>query len=152
MNAQIGIQILVKQQEKCSYLQITHSHRIPRNNLGLSPKSAFLLNVVCEKLIRMLLEECTANNFLTNSPFSDEISTECQLFNTLQSVDDYSSLTMDYGLPFEEYDMSDLFENLAEIDQESMLNIISHNLVKSVMEKLSCDIQQPPRSPPVTNI
>lgn len=127
------------------------SHRIPRNNLGLSPKSAFLLNVVCEKLIRTLLEECTTNNFLTNSPLSDEISTERQLFNTLQSIDDYSSLTMDCGLPFEEYDMSDLFENLAEIDQESMLSIISHSLVKSLMEKLSCSIQQPPRSPPVTD-
>ncbi|KAI4554749.1 hypothetical protein MJG53_020048 [Ovis ammon polii x Ovis aries] len=126
-------------------------HRIPRNNLGLSPKSAFLLNVVCEKLIRTLLEECTTNNFLTNSPLSDEISTERQLFNTLQSIDDYSSLTMDCGLPFEEYDMSDLFENLAEIDQESMLSIISHSLVKSLMEKLSCSIQQPPRSPPVTD-
>ncbi|OWJ99391.1 hypothetical protein Celaphus_00009528 [Cervus elaphus hippelaphus] len=129
----------------------SQSHRIPRNNLGLSPKSAFLLNVVCEKLIRMLLEECTASNFLTNSPFSDEISTERQLFNTLQRIDDYSGLTMDYGLPFEEYDMPDLFENLAEIDQESMLNIISHSLVKSLMEKLSCGIQQPPRSPPVTD-
>ncbi|XP_027390064.1 fibrous sheath-interacting protein 2-like [Bos indicus x Bos taurus] len=127
------------------------SHRIPRNNLGLSPKSAFLLNVVCEKLIRMLLEECTTNNFLTNSPLSDEISIEGQLFNTLQSIDDYSSLTMDYGLPFEEYDTSDLFENSAEIDQESMLSIISHSLVKSLMEKLSCGIQQPPRSPPVTD-
>lgn len=127
------------------------SHRIPRNNLGLSPKSAFLLNVVCEKLIRTLLEECTTNNFLTNSPLSEEISTERQLFNTLQSIDDYSSLTMDCGLPFEEYDMSDLFENLAEIDQESMLSIISHSLVKSLMEKLSCSIQQPPRSPPVTD-
>lgn len=126
-------------------------HRIPRNNLGLSPKSAFLLNVVCEKLIRILLEECTTNNFLTDGPLSDEISTECQLFNILQNVEDYCRGTMDYGLPVEGYDISDLLENLAEIDQESMLSIISHSLVKSLMEKLSCSIQQPPRSLPLRN-
>uniref|UniRef100_A0A8D1LAM1 Fibrous sheath-interacting protein 2 C-terminal domain-containing protein n=1 Tax=Sus scrofa TaxID=9823 RepID=A0A8D1LAM1_PIG len=126
------------------------SHRISRNNLGLSPKSVFLLNVVCEKLVRILLEECTTNNFLTNGPLSDEISTEHQLFNILQIVEDYCRGTMDYGSPFEGNDMSDLLENLAEIDQESMLSIISHRLVKSLMEKLSCSIQQPPRSPPLT--
>ena len=32
-----------------------------------------------------------------------------------------------------------------------MLNIISHSLVKSLMEKLPCGIQQPPRRPPVTD-
>ncbi|XP_057573554.1 fibrous sheath-interacting protein 2-like [Hippopotamus amphibius kiboko] len=127
------------------------SHRLPRNNLGLSPKSAFLLNVVCEKLIRILLEECATNNFLTNVPLSDEISTEHQLFSILQNVEDYCQGIMDRGLPFEGYDTSDLLENLAEIDQESMLSIISHSLVKSLMEKLSCSIQQPPRSPPLTN-
>ncbi|XP_072812453.1 fibrous sheath-interacting protein 2-like [Vicugna pacos] len=127
------------------------SHRIPRNNLGLSPKSVFLLNVVCEKLTRILLEECTTNNFLTNDPLSDEIATERQLFNILQNVEEYCRGTMDYGSPFEGYVMSDLLENLAEIDQESMLSIISHRLVKSLMEKLSCGIQQPPRSPSVTN-
>ncbi|KAB1252624.1 Fibrous sheath-interacting protein 2 [Camelus dromedarius] len=127
------------------------SHRIPRNNLGLSPKSVFLLNVVCEKLIRILLEECTTNNFLTDDPLSDEIATERQLFNILQNVEEYCRGTMDYGSPFEGYVMSDLLENLAEIDQESMLSIISHRLVKSLMEKVSCGIQQPPRSPSVTN-
>lgn len=31
------------------------THCIPRNNLGLSPKSVFHLKFVCKKLIRMLL-------------------------------------------------------------------------------------------------
>lgn len=127
------------------------SLRIPRNNPGLSPKSAFLLNVVCEKLNRILLEECTANNFLTDSPPSDEISVEGQLFNMLQNVEDYCRETMDSGSPFEEYDMSDLLEDLAEINQESMLSITSHTLVKSLIEKLSCGIHQPPRTPLFTS-
>uniref|UniRef100_A0A8C5YY53 Fibrous sheath-interacting protein 2 C-terminal domain-containing protein n=1 Tax=Marmota marmota marmota TaxID=9994 RepID=A0A8C5YY53_MARMA len=113
------------------------SHSTPRENLMLSPKSAFLLNVVCEKLITMLLEECAPNNSFKSDPLSDEISAECQLFNILQNV---CSL-------FEGYDMSNLLENLEEIDQESMVSIISHNLVKSLMEKLSHNVQQPLRSP-----
>ncbi|KAM4799719.1 fibrous sheath-interacting protein 2-like [Urocitellus parryii] len=113
------------------------SHSTPRENLMLSPKSAFLLNVVCEKLITILLEECAPNNSFKSDPLSDEISAECQLFNILQNV----------CSPFEGYDMSNLLENLEEIDQESMVSIISHNLVKSLMEKLSHNVQQPLRSP-----
>ncbi|KAG3272913.1 fibrous sheath-interacting protein 2 [Ictidomys tridecemlineatus] len=113
------------------------SHSTPRENLMLSPKSAFLLNVVCEKLITILLEECAPNNSFKSDPLSDEISAECQLFNILQNV----------RSPFEGYDMSNLLENLEEIDQESMVSIISHNLVKSLMEKLSHNVQQPLRSP-----
>ena len=57
------------------------------NNLGLSPKSVFLLNVVCEKLIRTLLEKCTNSVFLDNCPLSEEVSAEeCQLLKILQSV------------------------------------------------------------------
>nr|XP_044619157.1 fibrous sheath-interacting protein 2-like [Equus asinus] len=130
---------------------IQQSHRIPRNDLGLSPKSVFLLNAVCEKLIRTLLEECTTNSFLTNGTLSDEIPAEHQLFNILQNVEDFCRGTMDYGSPFEGYDMLDLWENLAEINQGSMLCIISHSLVKSLMEKLSHGVEQPPGSPPFTN-
>ncbi|GAB5584901.1 fibrous sheath-interacting protein 2-like [Prionailurus iriomotensis] len=86
------------------------------------------------KLIRILLEEL-----------------EGQLFNILQNVEDYCRETMDSGSPFEEYDMSDLLEDLAEINQESMLSITSHTLVKSLIEKLSCGIHQPPRSPLFTS-
>ncbi|MBZ3886124.1 Fibrous sheath-interacting protein 2 [Sciurus carolinensis] len=117
------------------------SHSTPRQNLMLSPKSAFLLNVVCEKLITMLLKECAPNNSFTNDPLSDEISAECQLFNILQNI----------CSPFEGYDMSNLLENLEEIDQESMVSIISHSLVKSLMEKLSHNVQQPWRSPIFAN-
>ncbi|XP_049727195.1 fibrous sheath-interacting protein 2-like isoform X3 [Elephas maximus indicus] len=125
------------------------------NNLGLSPKSVFLLNVVCEKLIRILLEGCTANNLFTNGPFSDEVSAEeCQLFDILQNVEDeefgYSKGTIDYGSLAQDHDMSDLLENLAETDQESMLSVISHSMVKSLMEKLSHSVQQPSGSPPFT--
>ncbi|XP_034504749.1 fibrous sheath-interacting protein 2 isoform X2 [Ailuropoda melanoleuca] len=127
------------------------SHRIPRNNPELSPKSVFLLNVVCEKFIKILSEDCTANNLLTDGPLSGEIPAEGRLLNLLQNIENYCRGTMDRGSPFEEYDMSALLENLAEIDQESMLSITSHTLVKSLMEKLSCGIYRPPRSPLFAN-
>ncbi|XP_047570917.1 fibrous sheath-interacting protein 2-like isoform X5 [Lutra lutra] len=127
------------------------NHRIPRNNPGLSPKSVFLLNTVCEKFIKILLEECTANNLLTDGPLSGEIPTEGQLLNILQNIENYCRGTMDHGSAFEEYNVSALLENLAEIDQESMLSITSHTLVKSLMEKLSCGTYRPPRSPLFAN-
>ncbi|XP_072607357.1 fibrous sheath-interacting protein 2 [Vulpes vulpes] len=124
------------------------------NNLGLTPKSVFLLNVVCEKLIRTLLEKCTNTVPLDNSPLSNEISAEEYKFlKTLKNVDeefDYCKGAMDCE-QIQDY-MSDFLENLAEIDQDllssdSMLTIISHNLVKSLMEKLHHSVQLP-QTPP----
>ncbi|XP_012413618.1 fibrous sheath-interacting protein 2 [Trichechus manatus latirostris] len=130
------------------------------NNLGLSPKSVFLLNVVCEKLIRILLEKCTSTGYLENNdPLSDDISEERQLLKILQSVEgeefDYCKVALDCQ-PFQGDYMSDLLENLAEIDQDllssdSMLTIISHSLVKSLMEKLSHSIQHTSKSLPSAN-
>ncbi|XP_059784266.1 fibrous sheath-interacting protein 2 [Balaenoptera ricei] len=129
------------------------------NNLGLTPKSVFLLNVVCEKLIRTLLEKCTNSVFLDNSPLSEEISAEeCQLFKILQSVQDeefdYCKRTMDCEQFQGDY-MSDVLENLAEMDQDllssdSILTVLSHSLVKSLMDKL-CHSIQLPQSPPFAN-
>uniref|UniRef100_F1MB15 Fibrous sheath interacting protein 2 n=1 Tax=Bos taurus TaxID=9913 RepID=F1MB15_BOVIN len=128
------------------------------NNLGLSPKSVFLLNVVCEKLIRTLLEKCTNSVFLDNFPLSEEVSAEeCQLLKILQSVDeefDYCNGTMDWEQFQGDY-TSDILENLAEMDPDllstdSMLTIISHSLVKSLMDKLHHSIQLP-QSPPFAN-
>nr|XP_055164299.1 fibrous sheath-interacting protein 2 [Nyctereutes procyonoides] len=130
------------------------SNGILENNLGLTPKSVFLLNVVCEKLIRTLLEKCTNTVSLDNSPLSNEISTEeYKLLKTLQNVDeefDYCKGAMDCEQN-QDY-MSNFLENLAEIDQDllssdSMLTIISHNLVKSLMEKLHHSVQLP-QTPP----
>ncbi|XP_059962694.1 fibrous sheath-interacting protein 2 [Mesoplodon densirostris] len=129
------------------------------NNLGLTPKSVFLLNVVCEKLIRTLLEKCTNSVFLDNSPLSEEISAEeCQLLKILQSVQDeefdYCKRTMDCEQFQGDY-MSDVLENLAEMDQDllssdSILTVLSHSLVKSLMDKL-CHSIQLPQSPPFAN-
>ncbi|XP_040331524.1 fibrous sheath-interacting protein 2 isoform X1 [Herpailurus yagouaroundi] len=129
------------------------------NNFGLTPKSVFLLNVVCEKLIRTLLEKCTSTVFLDNSPLSDEISAEeCKLLKILQSVEDkefdYCKGAMDCEQFQGDY-MSDYLENLAEMDQDllssdSMLTIISHSLVKALMDKL-CHSTQLPQSPPFAN-
>ncbi|XP_017400553.1 fibrous sheath-interacting protein 2 isoform X1 [Cebus imitator] len=131
-----------------------------RNNSQLSSKSVFLLSVVCEKLIRILLEECTSNVFLDNGSVSEETSAEeCRFLNMLQSVEDGKSDYCKRGMNCEflqgDY-MSDLLENVAEIDQDllssdSMLTIISHSLVKSLMNKLSHGIQQAPESLPFEN-
>ncbi|XP_058147116.1 fibrous sheath-interacting protein 2-like [Dasypus novemcinctus] len=132
------------------------SNSIPGNSPELSPKSVFLLNIACEKLTRIVLEECTTNNHLTNCPHSAEITTEKhQLFNILQNVEDeefgYCRGTINYGSLFQGYDMSDLLENLAETDQEFVLSVISQNLVKSLMERLSQSIQRPLGNPPFAN-
>ncbi|XP_026345329.3 fibrous sheath-interacting protein 2 [Ursus arctos] len=135
------------------------SNSILGNNLGLTPKAVFLLNVVCEKLIRTLLEKCTNTVFLDSSPLSNEISAEeYQLLKTLQSIEDeeldYCKGAMDCEQFQGDY-MSDFLENLAEMDQDllssdSMLTIISHSLVKSLMNKL-CHSVQLPQSPPFAN-
>uniref|UniRef100_A0A8C6DHC7 Fibrous sheath interacting protein 2 n=1 Tax=Moschus moschiferus TaxID=68415 RepID=A0A8C6DHC7_MOSMO len=128
------------------------------NNLGLSPKSVFLLNVVCEKLIRTLLEKCTNSVFLDNCPLSEEVSAEeCQLLKILQSVDEEIDCC-NGAIDCEQFQgdyMSDILENLAEMDpdllsSDSMLTIISHSLVKSLMDKLRHGIQLP-QSPPFAN-
>ncbi|XP_076721948.2 fibrous sheath-interacting protein 2 [Callospermophilus lateralis] len=127
------------------------------NNLGLSPKSVFLLNIVCEKLVRTLLEKCTNTVFADDGSVSSEIlAEECQLLKILQSEDDgdfdYCKELMGCEQLQGDY-MSDLLENLADMDQDlmssdSMLASISHSLVKSLMDKLSHSLQQAPESPP----
>ncbi|XP_068930093.1 fibrous sheath-interacting protein 2-like [Petaurus breviceps papuanus] len=133
------------------------------NNLGLSPKSIFLLNVVCEKLIRTLLEKCTTTDKLTGSPISEELSTaEQQLFNVIQSVDEEGyregKVSLEQAEPFqaEDYVSDFVLQQLAESEQEllsseSMLSVISHGLVKSLMEKLSNSIQAAPPKPQYAN-
>ncbi|KAG8520315.1 Fibrous sheath-interacting protein 2, partial [Galemys pyrenaicus] len=133
-----------------------HSSISLENNLGLTPKSIFLLNVICEKLIRTLLEKCTNNVFSDNGSLSEETSAEeCQLLNHLEDEEfGYFNGAMDCEQFQGDY-MSDLLENLADMDQDllssdSILTTISHSLVKSLMDKLSHSIQFP-QSPPFTN-
>ncbi|XP_036621234.1 fibrous sheath-interacting protein 2, partial [Trichosurus vulpecula] len=135
------------------------------NNLGLSPKSIFLLNVVCEKLIRTLLEKCTTTDILTGGPLSEELSTaERQLFNVIQSVEEEEfgygegKVSSEQAEPFqaEDYVSDFVLEQLAEsekelLSSESMLSVISHGLVKSLMEKLSNSIQAAPPKPQYAN-
>ncbi|XP_062052526.1 fibrous sheath-interacting protein 2 [Lepus europaeus] len=135
------------------------SNSLSRGNLGLSSKSVFLLNVICEKLTRTLLEKCTSTVFLDSGSSSDEISKECQLSKILQSIDDgefdYFKGTMDCE-QLQGDDILGLWENLAEMNQnvlssDSLLTIISHRLVKSLMEKLSQSLQQAPENLPSAN-
>ncbi|XP_051040331.1 fibrous sheath-interacting protein 2 [Phodopus roborovskii] len=127
------------------------SNRILTNNLGLSPKSVFLLNIVCEKLIRTLLEKCTGSAFLEDSSLFREVAEECHHRKLLRSVQggdfDYCKAPMD-SEQFQDY-MPDILENLADMDQDLLssdcvLNVISHSMVKSLMDKLSHGFQQAP--------
>ncbi|XP_055967934.1 fibrous sheath-interacting protein 2 [Sorex fumeus] len=132
---------------------------MPGNNLGLTSKSVFLLNVVCEKLIRTLLEKCTNTLYenLDNGALSIETSEEqCQLLEMFHSVEDeefdYQKRIRDCE-QFQEYYMSDFLGNLAEMNQDlllsdSLLTDISHNLVKSLMDSLSHSIECPQGPPP----
>ncbi|XP_040827941.1 fibrous sheath-interacting protein 2 [Ochotona curzoniae] len=131
-----------------------------RGNLGLSPKLVFLLNVVCEKLIRTLLEKCTSTVFLDSGSSSDETSTkESQLSRILQSLEDGEFDFFKEKISCEQSQQDsllDLSENLTEMDQNSlssdtMLTAISHRLVKSLMDKLSQSLQQASDNLPFTN-
>ncbi|XP_036039211.1 fibrous sheath-interacting protein 2-like [Onychomys torridus] len=128
------------------------SNRILANNLGLSPKSIFLLNIVCEKLIRTLLEKCTGTAFLEDSSLFREVAEECQHVKLLRSV---QSGDFDYCKPpmnceqFQGDYISDLSENLGNMDQDLLssdciLDVMSHSLVKSLMDKLSHGFEQAP--------
>ncbi|XP_060246518.1 fibrous sheath-interacting protein 2 [Meriones unguiculatus] len=128
------------------------SNGIITNSLGLSPKSIFLLNIVCEKLIRTLLEKCTSPAFFEDSSLFREVAEECQHLKVLQNVQgggfDHPKAPTDYE-QFQGDCKSDFLENLADMDQDLLssdciLNFISHSLVKSLMDKLSHGFQQTP--------
>ncbi|XP_052037133.1 fibrous sheath-interacting protein 2 isoform X1 [Apodemus sylvaticus] len=137
----------------CSSSNNQPSNRPLTNNLGLSSKSIFLLNIVCEKLIRTLLEKCTGGTaFFEDRSHFHELPEECQHVKVLPSFQgggfDYRKAPMDCEQFQGDY-MSDLLENLADIDQDLLssdciLNVISHSLVKSLMDKLSHGLQQAP--------
>uniref|UniRef100_H0XZC6 Fibrous sheath interacting protein 2 n=1 Tax=Otolemur garnettii TaxID=30611 RepID=H0XZC6_OTOGA len=136
------------------------NNNILTNNLGLSPKSVFLLSIVCEKLIRILLEKCTSTASPDNDPISKEIpAEERQLLKILQNVEDrkfdFLKRATDCEKLHDNY-MPDPLENMEEIDQDllssdSVLTVISHGLVKSLMDKLVHSVPQTPESPPFAN-
>ncbi|XP_048201701.1 fibrous sheath-interacting protein 2 [Perognathus longimembris pacificus] len=141
--------------KSCFSSSSIQSNRILKNNLGLSPKSVFLLNIVCEKLIRTLLEKYTGTFSLENGSSSSETSAESQLLKILQSMEDGDFDFLRRSMDCEQFQgeyMSDLFENMAEIDQDLLssdciLSFISHSLVKSLMDKLSNSLGQAPKTP-----
>ncbi|XP_033612249.1 fibrous sheath-interacting protein 2 [Fukomys damarensis] len=131
------------------------SNSILRHNQGLSPKSVFLLNVVCEKLIRTLLEKFTGTVCIDDG-LSNKISAEVhQLLKILQRVedgdlDDYKRSVDCKNLQGD--CMTDLLEDAIEMDHDLLssdcvLTIISHSLVKSLMDKLSQSLQETPENP-----
>ncbi|XP_051023018.1 fibrous sheath-interacting protein 2 [Acomys russatus] len=128
------------------------SNRIVTNSPGLSPKSVFLLNIVCEKLIRTLLEKCTGTAFFEDRSCFPEVAEQCRHVKVLPSVQGghfhYCKVPMDCEQFQGDY-TSELLENLADMDQDLsssdyVLNFVSHSLVKSLMDNLSHGFQQVP--------
>ncbi|XP_038604347.1 LOW QUALITY PROTEIN: fibrous sheath-interacting protein 2 [Tachyglossus aculeatus] len=119
----------------------------PESGLGLSPRSAFLLNVVCEKLIRTLLEQCTDLERDARGALLEDLSERLLPRIRRHGEDDprRPKRTEDAG-PAEPRRGGPRFAEEAEPGLEpsdSLLSVISHGLVKSLMEKLAASGSHP---------
>lgn len=128
------------------------------SNLGLSPKSVVLLDVVSEKLIRALLDKCLLTDNFTGTFAFDEFPENEQLRDVRKCVCDDEVLPCSYKeIKVQEADSStSLFtydvryteEPWVEAQSgvsscESALDVLAHTLVKPVMTELSFSIERP---------
>ncbi|KAJ7303289.1 hypothetical protein JRQ81_012229 [Phrynocephalus forsythii] len=134
------------------------SHNLWRGNLGLSPKSVVLLDVVSEKLIRSLLDKClTTDRFA--GPFAfDEFPEEQQLDDVRKGVSpeepfrdsrrEVDAHEADSSTSVDTYSVTYTEEPWVEAQSrptsyESALDLLAHTLVKPVMTELSLSLDQP---------
>lgn len=139
-----------------------HAYKLSNNvlssNLGLSPKSIILLDVVSEKLIRALLEKCLMTDNFTSTFAFDEFPENKQLCDIQHCISDdelgqYSSKGVtahrtDSQSSIFTYNIRYTEEPLAKVQSglssyESALDILAHTLVKPVMTELALSIEQP---------
>ncbi|XP_039202147.1 fibrous sheath-interacting protein 2 isoform X2 [Crotalus tigris] len=134
------------------------SNDLFNSNLGLSPKSVVLLDVVSEKLIRALLDKCLlTDNFMGTFAF-DEFPENEQLHDVRKLVCDDEVLPYSYKeIKVQEVDSStSLFTYDVRYTEEpwleaqsgvssceSALDVLAHTLVKPVMTELSFSIEHP---------
>ncbi|KAM6459288.1 fibrous sheath-interacting protein 2-like [Liasis olivaceus] len=134
------------------------SNDILNSNLGLSPKSVVLLDVVSEKLIRALLDKCLLTDHFTGTFAFDEFPENEQLHDVRKCVCDdevlpYSHKEMkaheaDSSTSLFTYDIKYTEEPWVETQSgvsscESALDVLAHTLVKPVMTELSFSVEHP---------
>ncbi|XP_063147183.1 fibrous sheath-interacting protein 2 [Candoia aspera] len=134
------------------------SNDVLNSNLGLSPKSVVLLDVVSEKLIRALLDKCLLTDHFTGTFAFDEFPENEQLRDVRKCVCDdevlpYSHKEMkaheaDSSTSLFTYDIKYTEEPWVEAQSgvsscESALDVLAHTLVKPVMTELSFSIEHP---------
>ncbi|KAL8180363.1 UNVERIFIED_CONTAM: hypothetical protein K2H54_021638, partial [Gekko kuhli] len=156
-------QLLAKQHLFCSSI-CPHAHRltnsIASSNLGLSPKSILLLDVVSEKLIRALLEKCLTTDKFTQTFTFDEFPENEQIRDVrkhenenpvvLHSGQGIKAHQVDSNSSVFTYEIKYSEEPWVEVQSgassyESALDTLAHTLVKPVLTELSLSIEQPRR-------
>ncbi|XP_033028448.1 fibrous sheath-interacting protein 2 [Lacerta agilis] len=144
-----------------------HAYRLGNEifsgNLGLSPKSVVLLDVVSEKLIRTLLDKCITTDHFTGTFAFDEFPEDEQFCDIRKSASDgelfqYSSREMkahktDSASTILTYDIQYSEEPWVEpqagvSSYESALDMLAHTLVKPVITELSYCIDHPGHGKP----
>ncbi|XP_077165136.1 fibrous sheath-interacting protein 2-like isoform X2 [Paroedura picta] len=154
-------QLLAKQQRFCSSIcppacRLTNS--IASGNLGLSPKSILLLDVVSEKLIRALLEKCLMTDKFTQAFAFDEFPEDEQICDVRNHETDHAVvLHSRQGMKAHQVDSSASIctyeikyseepwveDQSGASSYESALDMLAHTLVKPVLTELSLSIEQP---------
>ncbi|KAG8122872.1 hypothetical protein E2320_018333 [Naja naja] len=132
------------------------SNDLFNSNLGLSPKSVVLLDVVSEKLIRALLDKCLLTDNFTGSFAFDEFPENEQLRDVRKCDDEvlpysYKEFKVhesDSSTSLFTYDVRYIEEPWVEAQSgvsscESALDVLAHTLVKPVMTELSFSIEHP---------
>ncbi|XP_042298516.1 fibrous sheath-interacting protein 2 [Sceloporus undulatus] len=134
------------------------SDGVTSGNLGLSPKSVVLLDIVSEKLIRTLLDKCLMTEHFTGTFAFDEFPEDEQIGNIqkcvsdedllqysrreMQSYDaDASSSVFTYDIKYTEEPGVGVESGVSSYD--SALDLLAHTLVKPVMTELSLSIESP---------
>ncbi|XP_013913389.1 PREDICTED: fibrous sheath-interacting protein 2 [Thamnophis sirtalis] len=132
------------------------SNDLFNSNLGLSPKSVVLLDVVSEKLIRALLDKCLLTDNFSSSFAFDEFPENEQL-RELRKCDDevlpysykeFKVQDSESCTSLFTYDVRYLEEPWVDAQSgvsscESALDVLAHTLVKPVMTELSFNIEHP---------
>lgn len=137
-----------------------HVNRLGNNvlgsNLGLSPKSVVLLDVVSEKLIRTLLDKCLMTEQFTGNFAFDEFPEDEQIGDIRKCLSDdgflehpgrdinahkveSSSSVYSYNIKYEEEAEEEV--EAPPVSYESALDVLAHTLVKPVMTELSLSVE-----------
>ncbi|XP_054851859.1 fibrous sheath-interacting protein 2 [Eublepharis macularius] len=135
------------------------------SNLGLSPNSVLLLDVVSEKLIQALLEKCLMTDKFASTFAFDDFPEEEQICDDRahdsdsavvshsrrwmedQEVDSNTS-TFTYEVKYSEEPWAEVQSGASSY--ESALDNLAHTLVKPVMTELSLSIEKPRRMNPLS--